>query len=91
MKIIKLDRRYGQYKKYGHTVAVKFKGWQAEVLQLESALRSLTGSAGIARDGEWHSYYGEKPYSYAVRPFFVTVRDEATLTMTLLKAQIQNE
>lgn len=90
MKIIKLDRRYGQYKKYGHTVAVKFKSWQVEALHLESALRSLTDSGGVFREGAWYGYYA-KAGAWHVRPYIVTVKDEATLTMALLKAQIQNE
>ena len=87
MKIIKLNRRYTQYRDYHHQVGVRFPEWDSNVTKLREALTEITGSYGWFRDHAWFSYYGKKSGHQTVRPFFITVRDESVLTMALMKVK----
>lgn len=84
MQVIKLDRRWRQFKEYHHQVCFRFDGWSKEASALERALRELTGQSGFDRGQDWYSYYGA-PSRNGPRPYYVTVRNEATGTMALLR------
>jgi len=89
MKVIKLDRRWLQYKKYGHTAAIKFDGWHPDALPVEKILKEITACGGIFRTDPWYGYYGKSNRLSARRPYFITVKDEVVLTMALLKLGTQ--
>lgn len=84
MKFIKLNRRYRQFKEYGHTVAFRFDGYTKQTNAVETALRSLTSGGGWQRGGEWYGYYGKDKHD-GMRPYFITMRDEHMASLVLLK------
>jgi hypothetical protein len=84
MQVIKLNRRWRQFKEHGHQVCFKFDGWSKEVSAIEQALRAITSQSGYDRGQSWYSYYGA-PTRTGPRPYFITIRDEATSTLALLR------
>ena len=87
MKIVKLNKRYKNFKKFGHTVAIKFDGWGDQAREVESHLSDIYGMFNITM---WNGYFG-KPVEtrhmvcVTVRPYWITVKDPADLTLVLLK------
>lgn len=91
MKILKLNRRWRQYKESGHTACFRFDGFTQDAQAIERALRSLCNCGGYDRRGDWYGYYGKPVYKNGYshnRPYFVTVRTEELATMALLKAGV---
>lgn len=87
MKIVKLNRRFRQYKEYGHTVALRFAGGHTpQASAIEKACRARLTGHGWMRDHDWYSYYGERSGRRDVRPYWITFRNEADLTMVMLSA-----
>lgn len=82
MKVIKLNRRYTQFKESGHTIGFRFNIYTNQCMDIEQALREITGRSGWDRDGDWCGYFGKGP---SPRPYFITLRDEAVASMVLLK------
>jgi len=87
MKVVKLNRRFRQFKEHGHTVALKFPhGITSDAQAIHKVCsRKLKGN-GWDRSDTWYSYYGDRPRRDAVRPYWITFRNEADLTMILLSA-----
>jgi hypothetical protein len=85
MKIIKLNRRYKQFKEYGHVAGVRFYTWNHQAQAVERAIKDMTSSSGWDRNGSWYGYFGKVARRTDARPYFITVRDESLLTMVLLK------
>jgi hypothetical protein len=84
-KVIKLDKRYKNYHKHGHTIGLKFINWYPQKTRdIENFLRKSYGDCYI-RYPYWDSYIGTK-YSYDHRghPYYVTLRDESMLMMLTL-------
>ena len=89
MKLVKLNRRFKQFKEHGHTVAFKFvHGHTQESIEVEKAARKRLEDNGWSRDHCWYSYYGEKPNRFGTRPFWITFRNEADATLVLLSADL---
>ena len=89
MKIVKLNRRFRQFKEHGHTVAFKFAdGHTKESVAIEQAARKRLKDSGWNRCHAWYSYYGERSNRYSVRPFWITFRNEADATLVLLSADL---
>jgi hypothetical protein len=87
MKIVKLNRRYRQFKEHGHTVALRFDGYGSESQAMEKVCREKLKSHGWLRDHNWYGYYGDRNSRYdrdAARPYWITFRNEADLTLVLL-------
>jgi hypothetical protein len=82
VKVIKLNRRYTQFKESGHTIGFRFDKYTEQCIAIERALREITGQGGWSRDGVWCGYFGKGP---SPRPYFITLRDEAMASMVLLK------
>ena len=87
MKVIRLNRRFKQYKEHGHTVAVKFAQYSGRAGLFETACRNLLGSHGWDRGARWYCYFGDRDRA-GFRPYWFTFRNEADVTMLLLSADL---
>jgi len=88
MKIVKLNRRFKQYKEHGHTVALRFNGWSQKSQVIENLCKDRLGSHGWLPQSDWHHYFGDRPRRDAPRPYWITFRNEADLTMIMLSATL---
>jgi hypothetical protein len=84
MKIVKLNRRFRQFKEHGHVVALRFEGWTNQSKEVEKVCRERLQGGGWLRDQDWYSYYGDRNSRYDARPYWITFRNEADLTLVLL-------
>jgi hypothetical protein len=87
MKVVKLNRRFKQYKEHGHVIAVRCKSWLEEGVPLEKICDAKLGAQGYMPDNDWHAYFG-KANGYGRRPFWITFRRESDLTLVLLSANL---
>jgi hypothetical protein len=89
MKVVKLNRRFRQFKEAGHTVALRFEhGHTPDSIAIERACRDRLKENGWNRNHSWYTYYGDRPSRDAVRPYWITFRNEADLTLVLLSADL---
>jgi hypothetical protein len=92
MKVVKLNRRFRQFKEHGHTVALRFaNGYSDELRAIEKVCRARLQGGGWLRDHDWYSYYGERNSRYdrdISRPYWITFRRESDLTLVLLCADL---
>ena len=87
MKIVKLNRRFRQFKEHGHVVALRFEGYTNEAGPYERACRERLSGHGWSRDHVWYGYYGDRNRQHdrnAPRPYWITFRREQDLTLVLL-------
>jgi hypothetical protein len=85
MKIVKLNRRFKQFKEAGHTVALRFDHWTPEAHHAETICRSIWAHGGYNIYAEWYSYFGSATKSSnGFRPFWITFKHESDMTMVLL-------
>jgi hypothetical protein len=87
MKIVKLNRRFRQFREHGHVVALRFEGWNKKATAVEKVCRDRLQGGGWLRDQDWYSYYGHATSSTGYReprPYWITFRKEADLTLVLL-------
>jgi len=87
MKVVKLNRRFKQYKEHGHTVALRFNGWDTDANMYEKACRAKLPGHGWNREADWYSYFGDRNNRTLSRPYWITFRNEADLTMIMLSAK----
>lgn len=88
MKIVKLNRRHKQFKEHGHTIALRFDGWSNQIASYEKVCRARLTGHGYGREGDWWGGFGYAPNSNSSRPYWITFRNEADLTMIMLYATI---
>jgi hypothetical protein len=92
MKVVKLNRRFRQFKEHGHTVALRFaNGYSDEIRAIEKVCRARLQGGGWLREHDWYSYYGERNSRYdrdIGRPYWITFRRESDLTLVLLCADL---
>jgi hypothetical protein len=89
MKIVKLNRRFKQFKENGHTVALRFDYWNpATIAVYEKVCRARLQGHGYNRDADWAGYFGHAPKSNSSRPYWITFRREADLTLVLLSVDL---
>jgi hypothetical protein len=88
MKIVKLNRRFRQFRDHGHVVALRFGGWNNQATLIEKVCRNRLKGGGWLRDHDWYSYYGDRNSRYDTRPYWITFRNEADLTLVLLCADL---
>jgi len=89
MKVVKLNRRFKQYKENGHTVALRFESYQPATISVyEKICRARLRGHGYNREADWYSYFGHAPNSNSSRPYWITFRNEADLTLVLLSADL---
>lgn len=87
MKIVKLNRRFKQFKEHGHVVALRFNEYNIKARDIEATCRLKFRGGGWSRNENWYSYYGDRNSRYerdASRPYWITFRNEAELTLVLL-------
>jgi hypothetical protein len=90
MKVVKLNRRFKQYKDHGHTVALRFSNWSHNAQTVEKIASSRLGGGGWDRDGNWCSYFGARNGHSDRLIYWITFRRESDLTLVLLSAQLTN-
>jgi len=88
MKIVKLNRRFKQFKNNGHTVALRFNGWCPEASAIEKICKERLTGYGWLPEHDWYHYYGDRPSRNDVRPYWITFRNETDLTLVLLSANL---
>jgi hypothetical protein len=86
MKVVKLNRRFRQFKEHGHTIALRFTDW-AEAMPYEKIIQARLGVSWQRHDS-WYSYFGNRSNLYVLRPYWITFRNEAELTLVLLSADL---
>jgi hypothetical protein len=88
MKVVKLNRRFRQFKEQGHVVALKFhNGYDHRIRDIEKICRAKLRSGGWLREHDWYSYYGKSRNGLA-RDYWITFRNEADLTLVLLSVDL---
>jgi hypothetical protein len=87
MKVVKLNRRFAMYKDHGHEVALRFPSYTQEVSRFERTAKSLFGSQFVSWDSypHWRGYFGKYNGHTPMRPYWITFRNPAHLTMLMLK------
>ena len=92
MKVVKLNRRYKQFKENGHTVAIRFESHTVKAIAYERACREKLKGYGYTRSDPWYSYFGSKSSDellvYQPRTYWITFRNEADLTLVLLSPDL---
>lgn len=88
MKIVKLNRRFRQFREQGHVVALRFhSGYGDKVRAIEKICRACLHGGGWLREHDWYAYYGESRGGLA-RPYWITFRRELDLTLVLLSVDL---
>jgi len=90
MKVVRLNNRFRQFKQHGHVIAMRCDSWLGEGVPLETICRAKLGVRGYMPDNNWHAYFG-KLNGRGLRPFWISFRREADLTLVLLSAQLTNK
>jgi hypothetical protein len=88
MKVVKLNRRFKQYKEHGHTVALRFPNWSPVAQKVEKIASKRLGACAWRRDGDWCSYFGASNGHSERCTYWITFRREADLTLVLLSADL---
>ena len=86
MKVVKLDRRFRQFRENGHTVALRFSSY-SESVPYEKATRTKLGDGGWRRHDSWYSYFGYGRVA-GYRPYWITFRNEADATLVVLSTDL---
>ena len=88
MKVVKLNRRFRQFKEHGHTVGLKFRRWP-EAAPYETAAKKKLGDGGwLGRPNLWYSYFGNRWACTACRPYWITFRNESDATLVVLSTDL---
>jgi hypothetical protein len=89
MKVVKLNRRFRQFKEHGHTIALRFDSWNpSTVSAYEKVCRARLQGYGYNRDADWWAGFGHAPDRNSSRPYWITFRNEAELTLVLLSVDL---
>jgi hypothetical protein len=89
MKVVKLNRRFKQFKENGHTIALRFESYRPDTIsKYEKVCRARLRGHGYDRGADWCSYFGHAPDRNSSRPYWITFRRETDLTLVLLSADL---
>jgi hypothetical protein len=90
MKVVKLNRRFRQFKEHGHVIAMRFDQHSVDAIAYERACRAKLNGHGYMRSDPWYSYFGKKHVKgyTCPRTYWITFRNEADLTLVLLSADL---
>ena len=89
MKIVKLNRRFKQFKENGHTIALRFESYDPNTVSAyEKVCRARLQGHGYNREADWAGYFGHATRGNSYRPYWITFRNETDLTIILLCAKI---
>jgi hypothetical protein len=86
MKVVKLNRRFRQFKEHGHTVGLRFPSY-TESAPYETATKKKLGDGGWQRHDLWYSYFGHGRVD-GYRPYWITFRNEADATLVVLSTNL---
>ena len=86
MKVVKLNRRFRQFKEHGHTVALKFSEY-TESVPYEKVARKKLGDGGLFRHELWYSHFGDRRH-HGYRPYWITFRNAADATLVVLSTSL---
>ena len=87
MKVVKLNRRFRQFKEHGHTIGLRFSSY-TESVPYEKTVKTKLGSGSWTRSDLWYSYFGDRRRLYESRPYWITFRNESDLTLVLLSIDL---
>jgi hypothetical protein len=74
------------FKDHGHKVALRFSSYTKEVSQIERTTTELLGNQFESWDNwHWRAYFGKANGHTSMRPYWITFRNPAHLTMLMLK------
>ena len=88
MKVVRLNRRFKQFRDHGHTVALRFPHWTDTASRVEKIAVSRLGGSAWNRDGAWCGYFGASNGHSDRRTYWITFRRESDLTLVLLSADL---
>lgn len=88
MKVVKLNRRFKQFRENGHTVALRFPGYSDASRRMEKLVSERLGGTAWNRSGNWCSYFGASNGHSDRKTYWITFRNEADLTLVLLSADL---
>lgn len=89
MKTVKLNRRFRQFKEYGHIVALRFDFRNNKAVKIEKVCREKLKGHGWLPDHNWYCYWGNYRFGNPhPRPYWITFRNEADLTLVLLSVNL---
>ena len=83
MKVVKLNRRFRQFKEHGHTMGLKFPSY-TESVPYETVAKKKLGDGGFMRSDLWYSYFADQRPRHGVRPYWITFRNAADATLVVL-------
>ena len=86
MKVVKVNRNWKVWDS-GHRVALRFNSYDAS-RQVERTAAKLfpQSQGGWRREGDYFSWFGKNNGRSEYRPYFISFRDEKSLTFVLLAA-----
>lgn len=85
MKVVKITRQWKQWGS-GHRVALRFSRWNDQARTVENIAKESLNSNGWDRLGDYFSWFGSRCGRNDTRPYFISFRDEKTLTFILLRS-----
>ena len=88
MKVVKLNRRFKQFREHGHTVALRFDSWSKAAGAMERVVPDRLGGSGWNRYADWCSYFGKSNGHSDRKTYWITFRRESDLTLVLLSANL---
>ena len=86
MKVVKLNRRFRQFKEHGHTMGLKFPSY-TESVPYETVAKKKLGDGGFMRSDLWYSYFGDRRHQ-GYRPYWITFRNAADATLVVLSTDL---
>ena len=100
MKVIELNRRYLAYRRYGHTVGIRWdQFWDdhnSTILprKMGVACTDTLGAAASLRygnvldDNRWCEYFGTAKRRGDPRPYYITFRNRQDMLMAMMRVEV---
>ena len=88
MKIVKLNGRHKMFREHRHTVALRFTEFNRNASEIERVCRAKFKTGSWDAQGPWHGRFGSRPDTFSSRPYWISFRNEADLTLVLLSADL---
>lgn len=88
MKIVKLNRRHKVFREHGHVVALRFTEFNRNANKIENICKAKFNTSSWDAQGPWHGRFGHRPDAWSSRPYWISFRTEAELTLVLLSADL---
>ena len=88
MKVVKLNRRFKQFRDNGHTVAIRFPCYNVRAGRIEKFVKQRLGGHGYDRQADWCGYFGAANGHSDRKTYWITFRNEADLTLVMLSLDL---